>query len=185
MDCVSASDVGPVSLNRMLREGILVPVGPRHGAPLDLPVTRIDRACPLDDIIPSHTVLSGLAGLWVHSGGNMPRTLDLVGARGLHRAPPGTYPAGWILRFHSGAAALEPAETISGIRIASPSRCVADALRWEDLSGALPVVLTVLKEGIVARSEVADVIDGESPRGRGTARLTSVWAAIEKALDPV
>lgn len=184
VDLISADDVGPVSLNRMTREGVLTSVGPGWGAPLDLPVIRADRARPLVGIVPSHTVVSSLAGLWIHAGGRRPRILDLVGERGLHRTPPGTHPPGWILRFHSGAAAFEPADILAGVRVAAPSRCIVDALRWGDLGVVFPVVIEALRKEIVTRDEVTDVIGRENPRGRGASRSTNAWEAIDRVLEP-
>jgi hypothetical protein len=182
MDLVSSADVGPVSLDRMAREGIVVPLGPGFGAPVDLPVIRADRARPLSGVVPGHTVVSGLAGLWIHSGGCRPRDLDLVGARGLHRLPPGSHPPGWILRFHSGAAALEPAEAFHGVRVAGPARCAVDSLRWDELGRAIPMVVACLRSGAVKRDEVAALVAGESRRGAGASRARNAWSAIEQAL---
>jgi len=182
MDLVSSSDVGPASLDRMAREGILVPLGPEFGAPVDLPVIPADRARPLAGFVPGHTVVSGLAGLWIRTGGYRPRTLDLIGVRGLHRLPPGCHPPGWIVRFHSGAAALEPSDSFHGIRVAGPARCAVDSLRWGDLGQAIPTVVAGLRGGTVRRAEVTAIVAGESRRGAGATRLRNAWAAIEEAL---
>jgi hypothetical protein len=167
----------------MIRDHLVVPLSPGFAAPLDLPVTREDRAASLRDHVPSHTVVSGLGGLWIHMGGVRPTYLDLVGARGLHRAPPGTHPFGWIVRFHSGRAATEPPETIADVRVASPARCVTDGLRWGDLAQAIPATIRAIRCGYVTRWEVASKVRAEDPRGLGAARLRSAWAAIDRVLS--
>jgi hypothetical protein len=163
----------------MIRDGLVTPLSPGFAAPFDLPITRADRALSLGYHVPSHTVVSGLGGLWIHLGGSRPITLDLVGVRGLHRAPPGSHPPGWTLRFHSGGAATERTETIEGVRVASAARCVVDGLRWGDLALAIPAAFRAIREGAVGRSEVTKMVGAEDPRGLGAARLRSAWAAIE------
>ncbi|MCJ7827315.1 MAG: hypothetical protein MUP36_03655, partial [Demequinaceae bacterium] len=67
-----------------------------------------------------------------------------------------------MLRFHSGGAAIEPAEVLTGVRIGSPPRCAADGLRWEALDRAIPAVVSALWVGLVGRDEVARIIRGEN-----------------------
>lgn len=179
---MTAKDIGLVSLERMIRDRLVFPLSPGFAAPLDLPVTREDRARSLSGHVPPHTVVSGLGGLWIHAGGVRPTCLDLVGARGLHRAPPGSHPPGWILRFHSGRAAIEPPETIAGVRVASPSRCVTDGLRWGDLAEAIPSAVEAIRGGHVCRRDVTEKVRAENPRGPGAARLRSAWGAIDQTL---
>lgn len=166
----------------MIRDGFVSPITPGFAAPLDLPVIREDRALSLSGVPPGHTVVSGLSGLWIHSGGPRPVFLDLVGLPGLHRTPPGRHPPGWVLRFHSGRAAIEPPTVVSDVRIGSPARCAVDGLRWGPLDSAVPRVVTALRTGAIDRVEAARLIGEESPRGAGVARLRSAWAAIESVL---
>jgi len=179
---VTSADVGAVSLMRMIRAGFVAPLSPGFAAPLDLPITRADRAISLGDSIPSHTIVSGLGGLWIHVGGRRPPSLDLVGERGLHRSPPGTHPPGWTVRFHSGDAAIEPSVSIEGLRVASLARCVVDGLRWGDLAQAIPAAIETIRAGAIERGTVSDLVHLSSSRGLGTARLRSAWAAIDQTL---
>ena len=171
----------------MERDGVLLPLAPGVGHARDIPVTATARALAVGLFVPHHTVVSGLAGLWIHGGCGNLGTLDLVGKRGLHRAAPGYAPRGWILRFHSGNAAREPASSWADVRVASPERCAADALRWHDLGGAIPAVLEAVRRGVVVPDDLNTLVKAEDPRGSGAARVRSAWGALripaEKAYD--
>ncbi len=181
---VSAHDVGNVALTRMLRDGVLAPLAPRHGMPRDIPESSHARAICLLPVVPAHTVVSGLAGLWVRYGGAAPSVVDLVGARGLHRAKPGADARGWTLVFHSGGAAAGPRTEIAGIVVASEERCAADALRWRELATALRVVFLAVRAGNIEPSAIEAVVTEDDPRGHGAARARYAWGALVAALDP-
>ncbi len=175
---VSADDVGAVALARMVRDGAAEYLAPGYAAARDLPLPAPARASTLEAVVPGHTVVSGLAGLWIHRGGAAPSIVDLVGPRGLHRAKPGADARGWTLAFHSGAAADEPWERFASLRVASPARCVADALRWADLAAAIGVTCAAIRGGDVDAADVAALVARDDPRGFGAARVRSAWAAI-------
>ena len=179
---VSAHEVGTVALARMLRDRVVAPLAPQHGMPLDIPVSPGARASSLAPVVPAHTVVSGLAGLWVYCGGEASAMVDLVGARGLHRAKPGADARGWTLVFHSGGAATGPRVEIGGIVVACAARCAADALRWRDLAAALPAVFLAIREGRVDPSAIGVLVSRDDPRGQGAARARCAWEALATAL---
>jgi hypothetical protein len=166
----------------MLRDGVLAPLAPRHGMPRDIPVSPHVRAISLSPVVPAHTVVSGLAGLWVRCGGAAPSVVDLVGARGLHRAKPGADARGWTLVFHSGGAASGPRAEIGGIVVASAERCAADALRWRDLATAIEIVFFAVRAGNVEPAAIEALVMQDDPRGHGAARVRYAWGALVATL---
>jgi hypothetical protein len=150
--------------------------------PRDIPESPLARAICLLPVVPAHTVVSGLAGLWVRCGGAAPSVVDLVGARGLHRAKPGANARGWTLVFHSGGAATGPRAQVGGIVVASAERCAADALRWRDLATAIEVVFLAVRAGSVEAAAVEALVFQDDPRGHGAARARHAWAALVAAL---
>lgn len=134
MPVFSRAEVGPVAFERLLRDGVAVLVGPHHARPAGIPETPADRAATLAGFVLRHTVVSGLAALWIREGGPRPRVLTLVGRRGLHRTKPGKAPPGWTPAYHTGPTALEPSTVWAGVRVASEACARADAARWEGLS---------------------------------------------------
>lgn len=188
---LSVEEVGPVALARMLRDGVVAHLAPGHGMPRDLPVSPTTRARTLSPVVPAHTVVSGLAGLWVRHGGPAPSVVDLVGARGLHRAKPGADAKGWTLAFHSGRAASGRCDQFSGVAVANSERCAADALRWRDLAKAMEAVFRALRSGQVDRAATEAIVSGDDARGHGAARVRSAWNALNVAFydstrrDPV
>jgi hypothetical protein len=175
---LSAEDVGPIALSRMLRDGVVAHLAPGYGMPLDLPVSPETRARTLSPVVPAHTVVSGLAGLWVRHGGPAPLIVDLVGVRGLHRAKPGADAKGWTLVFHSGRAALGRRDVYATVAVASSERCAADALRWRSLGAALDAVYRALRSGQVDCAATQAIVDGDDARGLGAARVRSAWEAL-------
>ncbi len=184
MILVSADDVGPVALGRMLRDGVLAFLSPRHAVPYDLPTSPDTRASTLAPVVPRHTIVSGLAGLWIRFGGSAPSVVDLVGRRGLHRAKPGADARGWRIEFHSGGAALEARDGVRSVAVARPERCAADALRWRDAREAIPAIYRAIRRGDVDAAALDAVVERDDPRGLGAARMRSTWAAIREALAP-
>lgn len=180
---VSARDVGAPAVARMVRDGVVVAAGPGLGAATDVPAAPETRAAALDALVPRHTVLSGLAGLWVWGGGILPASVVVVGARGLHRSPPGHASGGLWPDFHSGGAAHGPWTTLAGVRVAPPERCAADALRWEDLRRALPWVWWAVASGIADAPAIAAIVRADSPKGRGADRARSAWSALARTLE--
>ena len=183
MDLVTSADVGSVAISRMVRDGVVTSLSLDVAAPLDLPITAQDRASCLRGVVPTHTVVSGLTGLWVHLDGFRPIVVDLVGLRGLHRAPPGSDPPGWRIRFHSGPAASEPGLSLAGVRIAAVERCVADGLRWAGLGEAIAAAFRAVTSGSVDSDAVSALVRATDPRGLGAMRMASAWHAIEEALE--
>lgn len=175
---VSVDDTGPVSLARMLRDGVVEYLAPGYGMPRDLPLSPEARARTLSPVVPAHTVVSGLVGLWVRHGGQAPLDVDLVGARGLHRAKPGADARGWTLSFHSGRAATEPCDRFSTVAVANSERCAADALRWRDLGAAMEAVYRAVRSGRVDCAATEAIVRGDDPRGSGAARVRSAWRAL-------
>ena len=167
----------------MVRDGVVAGLSLDVAAPLDLPITAEDRASCLRGVVPAHTVVSGLTGLWVHVGGFRPIVIDLVGLRGLHRAPPGSDPPGWRIRFHSGPAASEPDLSLAGVRVASVERCVADGLRWAGLGEAIAATFRAVTNGSVDTEAVSALVGTTDPRGLGAMRMASAWHAIAEALE--
>ncbi len=178
MVVMSRALLGPVACDRMLRDGVVAQVGPGHVRPLDVPESARDRATSLAAAVPSHTVLSASAGLWVRYGGEFPGSIDVVGRRGLHRHKPGSRPGGAEVAFHSGAAATEAADSIAGVRVAPAARCAADALRWSSLADAIPRVWALLDARALDPSAVAAAVATADPRGAGAGRERSAWSAI-------
>ncbi len=175
---VSVEDAGPIALARMLRDGIVGYLAPGYGMPFDLPLSPETRALTLSPVVPAHTVVSGLAGLWVRHGGLAPVIVDLVGARGLHRAKPGADARGWTLVFHSGRAATGPCDRFSTVVVARSERCAADALRWRDLGPAMEAVYRAIRSGQIDCAATEAIIRGDDPRGSGAARVRSAWRAL-------
>ena len=166
----------------MLRDGVLAPLAPRHGMPRDIPASPRARAASLAPVVPAHTVVSGLAGLWVRCGGAAPPIVDLVGSRGLHRAKPGADARGWALAFHSGGASTGPRAEFGEIVVASAERCAADALRWRDLAEALEAVFRAVRAGSVDPAAIEALVATDDPRGHGAARARCAWGTLAAAL---
>lgn len=179
---LSVDDVGPIALARMFRDGVVAHLAPGYGMPRDLPVSAETRARTLSPVVPAHTVVSGLAGLWVRHGGPAPSVVDLVGARGLHRAKPGADAKGWTLAFHSGRAASGPCDVYARVAVASSERCAADALRWDDLAVTMPAVLHAVRAGRLDPAVMSELVGSDDPRGFGARRAHSAWAAAATTL---
>ena len=182
MPLFSRSTIGLAGFERLIREGVLVPVAGPYARPADIPESRDDRALALSLAVPKHVVLSGRAGLWVHGNAPVPTRVDVVGSRGLHRFKPGAGPRGFVTIFHSGAAASEPAVEACGIRIASVERCATDALRWSGVEDVAPHVSRAIKEGAVCADRIDEMVAQIDLRGSGAARVVSTWTAMKKTL---
>lgn len=188
MPLVSRSRVGSVAFERLVRDGTCTPLSTAFALPRDLSESPSLRALAVRDYVPAHTVLSGLAGLWVATGGTAPAILDVVGPRGLHRvATAASTAAGepWApaVAFHSGRAASEPVISIAGLTMANIGRCCIDALRWGRHADAIPAVTRAVRQGAVTVRELQAAFASDSPRGSGHARLRSVWEALAPALE--
>jgi len=178
---VTREVVGPRDYARMVRAGILAPLTPTAALPADLSPTPQWRARAVRDLVPAHTVLSGLGGLWVHEGGQCPDHLTVVGRRGLHRTVAPDASTGPTPMFHSGSAVTELAATIEGIRVATPARCAVDALRWDDHRRALPLVARSLRARRIDASEIRRIMASDSAVGAGYSRMKSAWQALSDA----
>lgn len=182
MVMVTHETVGAAAFGRMLAAGVLTPLTSDTALPTDVPVSPATRALAVRAHVPDHTVLSGLAGLWVHGGGRCPAQVVVVGRRGLHRTVSPTATASPTAVFHSGPAHRESPVTLAGINIATVERCAVDALRWDDHREALPAVIDAVRAGRADAPRLADLVARESPVGAGHRRLTSVWRAVRPLL---
>lgn len=178
MDLVTAADLGMVAIDRMVRDRVVLHLAPGFAVPLDLPVTVEDRVMCVVAAVPCHTVVSGHAGLWLALGGQRPLSLTLVGRRGLHRTPLDAQLFGWRTAFHSGPAAHESCSFTGGVRIASIERCVADALRWDDLARAFPACIAAIREGYADQRQIRRMVNSADAKGTGSARAISAWVAL-------
>lgn len=169
---VDVADVGTSAVARMLREGIVTELGPRSVLPCDIESTPAIRALSIAALVPRHTVLSGLAGLWVWRGGTFPLEVTVVGERGLHRT------ASARVGFHSGLTWRVPPSRLSGARVAPLARCCVDALRWEDHRAAIVAVAGVIVGGSITVADLDREVAREDTRGGGYRRLNSVWGAL-------
>jgi len=173
---VDVADVGNVAMARMLREGIVTQLGPRSALPYDVETTPAIRARSIAPLVPRHTVLSGLAGLWVWREGGFPPKVTVVGERGLHRT------ASAHVGFHSGLTWRVPSTNVSGVRVAPLTRCCMDALRWEDHRAGIPAIAGVIVAGATTVAELDREAAREDTRGGGYRRLSSVWGALRATL---
>lgn len=181
---VDAHAVGPVAYARLVRDGVVVPATRRFALPADVVATPGIRAWCVAPSVPGHTVLSGLAGLWVWHGGQWPGEVTVVGKRGLHRTAPDDDPgpSGERVTFHSGLAWRDPATTIGPIAVANPARCCSDALRWDPHRAAIPSVCAVITNGAVPLTAVRHEVSRDNPCGAGYARLREVWRTLHPVL---
>lgn len=181
---VDAQLVGTVAMQRMVRDRVLVAATNRFAFPVDIEPTPGVRAWCVAPLVPAHTVLSGLAGLWVWKGGAWPGGACVVGRRGLHRANPrttahaGSEPVG----YHSGLAWSDAATRFSTFNLASPARCCIDALRWEDHVNAIPAVASAVCGGGVTVGELGNEYGRDNPHGLGYTRLRHVWHELAPVL---
>lgn len=187
---VDAQAVGEVALHRMVRDRVVTAATDRFALPADVELTRGVRAWCVAPSVPGHTVVSGLAGLWVWHGGFWPGSVCVVGRRGLHRVvAPAAQATAALIRdpvvFHSGLAWSSPAASIGNLRVASPARCCVDALRWEDHRLAIPAVSAAVTSGIVPLADLVAEQRIDNPRGSGYARLHQVWQELAPVLSGV
>lgn len=178
MVLVTRDTVGAVALRRMVAAGVLTPLTADAAIPTDVPYDPVWRALALREHVPAHTVLSGLAGLWVHCGGPCPAQVVVVGRRGLHRTVSPARAGSPATVFHSGPAHREPSLFVAGLSTATTERCATDALRWDDHRAALPAVVEAVRTGRVCASRLADLVACESPSGARHRRLESAWQAL-------
>ncbi len=171
-------DVGPLSHARLVRDGALVAVERGTARAPDIPDSRGVRALAAVARVPAHTVLTGLAALWVHGWvPSPPATWHAVGARGLYR------PAGCLVELHSGRTAALAAR-IGRLSVAEPARSCLDALRWEPADPALRVVGASLATGRLSAPALAAELAREARTGSGYARLVSLVDALRAAWPP-
>jgi len=180
---VTRDTVGSHAFARMVRSGILVELTDSAALAWDVAPTPHWRALAVQHLVPAHTVLSGLGGVWVHHGGRCPDPLIVVGKRGLHRTgvrpPRGT---GTTLRFHSGKAATEEAISMASIRVATRARCAVDALRWDDHQQALPLLAALLRERHLDIAHIDQLVCSDSAVGAGYSRMASAWQALKSSV---
>lgn len=181
---VDSDAVGRVAHARLLRDGVVVAATRRYSLPADVTSTSGIRAWCVGPSVPAHTVLSGLAGLWVWHGGVWPQEVTVVGKRGLHRVVTSHQP-GTVrdrVTFHSGIAWMDPATRLGPVAIASAARCCSDALRWDDHRYAIPAVTRVVVNHSVPLSAIADEVARDNPCGAGYARLAQIWRELQPVL---
>lgn len=181
---VDAESLGRVAFERMIRDGYVVPATRRFAFPVDITVTPSIRAWCVVPMIPAHTVLSGLAGLWVWHGGQWPGEVTVVGKRGLHRSVAEEIPLATSdrTRFHSGLAWHDASVPMGPIAIANPARCCSDALRWDSHKRALVAVANAVKANKVPIRAIDYEVRRDDPRGAGYGRLAEVWQLLYPVL---
>ncbi|WP_062378036.1 hypothetical protein [Demequina pelophila] len=173
MILVTRADVGAAAWARQVRDGVLVPLASGVGRPVDIPDSPGLRALAIAPLVPAHTALTGTAALWVRGMAVElpPMPWHVVGERGLHRT------VGAHLAFHSGVtAALAP--TMQGRRIATVPRACLDALRWEDLAGALVQVRALIRDGSVTTRDLRAALAYDPANGAGFRKVESSVAAL-------
>jgi len=187
MILIDADAVGSVTYDRLVRDGVVVPATRRFAFPADVNPSPGIRAWCVAPSVPTHTVLSGLAGLWVWHGGSWPGEVTVVGKRGLHRAAVNHHPgpARDRVTFHSGLAWRDPATTLGPIAIASPARCCSDALRWDAHRVAIPVVARTVATGAVPLASIIAEVRRDNLRGAGYARLAQLWRVLYPVLEGI
>lgn len=181
---VDAELVGPMVYARLVRDGSVVPATSRYGLPADIVGDAAIRAWCVGPSVPPHTVLSGLAGLWVWCAGEWPGAITVVGKRGLHRvvSPSATARTHDRVTYHSGLAWSDEATWIGPIAVASRARCCSDALRWEAHRKAIPTVAGLVASQQVDLDELRHEVLREDPRGAGFGRLHEVWTVLYPVL---
>ncbi|MEX0913895.1 MAG: hypothetical protein WDZ57_02980 [Demequina sp.] len=175
---VTRDAVGTRVFARMVRTGMVNELTPSVALAADVPSTPWWRALAVRPLVPAHTVLSGLGGLWVHLDGKHPDQLIVVGHRGLHRTVTRPPHGDMSARFHSGRAVEEEAVCVAGVRVALPERCAADALRWDDHTQAVPTLAVLLRDGHLGVDTVDRMVDADSAAGAGYSRMASAWQAL-------
>ena len=174
---VRASEVGDLAYARLVREGLLGDALGPVALPRDVQPNAALRRLALAPFVPSHTWATGLAALWVWGHCPAPETVDLVGARGLHRIVPRT-PTPTVV-FHSGPAfGLPPG---SEPRLASPARACIDALRYGPVGPAIGAVVAARRAGTVRADELvrcARGVDAHTPRQEAIVRLATLIASL-------
>ncbi len=176
---MGVSDIGPVGLARAAREGCLVPLTGSVGCPVDVQVSPTLRALALAPEVPRGAAITGLAGLWLRHGGELPATIDVVRRRGSRGLRPAQYRARRV-RIHAQGAAAAPSESIGPLTVASTARCLVDALRWAPLSQTIPAVWRELRAGTVREHEVTGELLAVAP-DRSRMRAASAWRAVLEA----
>ena len=171
-------------MHRMVRDHVLVAATNRFAFPVDIDATPGVRAWCVAPVVPAHTVLSGLAGLWVWQGGAWPGVVCVVGRRGLHRAhtriaaQAGSEP----VQYHSGLAWSDAVTKASSLNLAGAARCCVDALRWEDHVKAIPAVASAVCSGRVTVGDLGYEYGRDNPHGLGYTRLRHVWRELAPVL---
>lgn len=174
---VRASEVGDLAYARLIREGLLCDALGPLALPLDIEPTPALRRLALAPFVPPHTWATGLAALWVWGYCPAPATVDLVGARGLHRIVART-PTPRVV-FHSGPANGLPLGTEP--RLAAPERACVDALRYGPVGPAIAAVVAARRGGVVRADDLsrcARGMDPHAPRHDAVVRLATLIASV-------
>ncbi len=182
---IRRTQVGPVAYGRMTRDRIVHPLLPGIAVPLDIPDVPGVRALALAPLIPRHTVVSGLAGLWVRHGEPFTTTIDVVGARGLHRTVNPEPTSALSVRFHSGNAINDALDTFSNVGVAPTPRCLVDAMRWAPAPLSIAATTQAVQSNHVTVADIQRCLARDDPRGAGYRRLESLWAALAPALRAI
>ncbi len=176
---MDVSDIGPVGLARAAREGCLVPLTGAAGCPVDVPVSPTLRALALAPEVPRGAIVTGLSGIWVRHGGELPATVDVLRRRGSRGLRPAQDRARRV-RIHAQGTAALPTSSIGPLTVASTARCLVDALRWAPLTSAIPTVWRELRAGTVREHEVTAELLAVAP-DRARMRAASAWRAVLEA----
>ncbi len=87
-DCVRVDDVGPVTWQTLLRDGVLVPVWGDVAVPAGRPAGPDVRALAVRCLVPPRAVLGRAAAVWVHAGGPQPARFAVLVAPKVRRPSP-------------------------------------------------------------------------------------------------
>ena len=172
MILVTPADVGRPQFARLLRDGIVAPLAAGVARPLDVPSSPGLRALACAHV-PRHTVLTGLAALWVYgrwarADGSAPQApWHVVGVRGLSRTDDAR------LAFHSGVTS-RMGERTGPIRLAPVARACLDALRWEDETVARAATVAGLAAGWVTAPELRASLACDPANGAGYGRVAGI-----------
>ncbi|MGC4174082.1 hypothetical protein [Demequina sp.] len=172
---VERTVVGAIAFDRLARDGVIHEVLGAWALPADIPSTRALRAHLVRDLVPRHAWLTGLAALWLEGYARAPRMLDVVAARGAHRAIP--VPGSPPVRLHAGSLLGVP--DAGSPRVVGLARACVDALWHSPTASALPAVASALRGGETSAREVRGLATTCDVRTRGRARVLSLVEALE------
>lgn len=176
----TAPTLGRHGYERALREGHLRQLLPGVAAPIDLPLTPGIRALAVAHLMPRRGVVTGLAGLWIHTGSHPTTTIDVIGPREMHRPD---VRAGTSLRVRTHVACAPATCVAPGVAVTDPLRCCADALRFSAAVHAFSPVQSFLRGDPAGLGAVAAMVAAVplTRRGDADAVLTALRAIARES----